>query len=112
MARAETALAAGHSVILDAVFAQAGERAAATELARRTKAHFAAVWLEAPLEVLTDRLAARHGDASDATEEVVAKQLRYDIGHLDWPRVSAGGSPDETLARLRGIVPYRFGGPA
>ena len=112
MARAERALTAGHSVILDAVFAQGDERAAAAELARRTNAKFAAVWLEAPLEVLTARLAARRGDASDATEEVVAKQLRYDLGHLDWPRVAADGTSVETLARLRGIVPYRFDGPA
>ena len=38
-------------------------------------AHFAGVWLEAPPEVLTARVAARRGDASDATAEVVAKQL-------------------------------------
>ncbi|MCX7351370.1 MAG: AAA family ATPase [Alphaproteobacteria bacterium] len=112
MARAEKALAAGHSVVLDAVFAQEDERAAVVELARRTKSQFAGVWLEAPREVLTARLATRRGDASDATAEVVERQLRYDLGHLDWPRVSAGGTSAETLARLRETVPYRFDGPA
>lgn len=112
LARAERALTAGHSVVLDAVFARPDERQAAAELARRTKAHFAAVWLDAPPEVLGQRVTARSGDASDATVEVVAAQLGYDLGQLDWPRIDAGGCAAETLARIRGTVPYRFGGPA
>jgi aminoglycoside phosphotransferase family enzyme/predicted kinase len=112
MARAERALAAGHSVVLDAVFARPDERQAAAELARRSRAHFAAVWLDAPPEVLAARVASRSGDASDATPGVVATQLGYDLGQIDWPRVDASGTPQETLARLRGTVPYRFDGPA
>jgi uncharacterized protein len=112
LARAERALAAGHSVVLDAVFAHESERAAAAELARRTRAHFAGVWLDAPAETLIARIAARQTDASDATADVVAKQVGYDLGQIDWLRVDAGGTPAETLARLRGTVPYRFDGPA
>ena len=112
IARAEKALAAGHSVVLDAVFARPEERQAAAELARRTRAHFAAVWLEAPKETLAARVAMRSGDASDATPGVVAAQLGYDLGRLEWPRVDAAGSREETLALIRGTVPYRFGGPA
>ncbi|MCA3555679.1 AAA family ATPase [Aestuariivirga sp.] len=112
LARAEKALAAGHSVLLDAVFARPDERRAAAELARRTRAHFAGVWLEAPTDVLAARVAARSGDASDATPGVIETQLRYDLGRMDWPRVDAGGTLPETLARIRGTVPYRFDGPA
>ena len=111
-ARAEKALAAGHSVVLDAVFADEGERRAAAEVARRTRAHFAGVWLEAPPALLTSRVAARTGDASDATAEVVAKQLGYDLGPLDWHRVDASGSPAETLARVRQTLPFRAAAPA
>lgn len=110
--RAGRALAAGHSVVLDAVFARPEEREAAMEVARRNRAHFAAVWLEAPAETLAARVSARTGDASDATPEVVKEQLRYDLGPLDWPRIDAGGTPVDTLAGIRGTVPYRFGGPA
>ena len=85
---------------------------AAAEVARRNRAQFAAVWLQAPMETLAARVAARTGDASDATVEVVDRQLGYDLGQMDWPRVDAGGTPAETLARIRGTVPYRFGGPA
>ena len=110
--RAGRALAAGHSVVLDAVFAQPEERAAAAEIARRYRAQFAAVWLDAPPETLTTRITSRSNDASDATSGVVAKQLGYDLGHIDWPRVDASGPPEATLDRLRGTVPYRFDGPA
>lgn len=112
LARAEKALAAGHSVVLDAVFARPEERHAASELARRTRAHFAAVWLEAPQETLGARVSMRRADASDATPGVVATQFGYDLGTLDWPRVDAAGSREDTLARIRRTVPYRFGGPA
>ena len=112
LARAERALAAGHSVVLDAVFAEGGERNAAVELARRSKAQFAGVWLEASPEALSARIAARRDDASDATADVVRKQLGYVLGNLDWLRVNAGGTPDETLKRLRGTVPFRFSAPS
>jgi aminoglycoside phosphotransferase family enzyme/predicted kinase len=112
LARAERALAAGHSVVLDAVFAEEGERTAADELARRSKAQFAGVWLDAPPETLMTRIAGREGDASDATANIIGKQLGYDLGHLDWLRVDAGGTPEETLKRLRGTVPFRFSAPS
>lgn len=112
LARAEKALAAGHSVIFDAVFAHEAERRAAAELARRTRANFAGVWLEAPAGVLTSRVADRRGDASDATTEVVARQLGYDLGAIDWQRADASGTPEQTLARVRGMLPFRAAAPA
>lgn len=112
LARAEKALAAGHSVVLDAVFAREEERRAAAELARRRRAHFAGVWLEAPADVLNVRVAVRQGDASDATVDVVARQLGYDLGILDWVRVDASGTPEATLARVRGMLPFRAAVPA
>lgn len=112
LTRAEKALAAGHSVVLDAVFARPEERAAAEDVARRHRAHFAGVWLDAPAGTLAARVAARRGDASDATPEVIAKQLAYDLGPMNWPRVDASGTLADTLAGIRRTVPYRFGDPA
>ena len=112
LSRAEQALAAGHSVVLDAVFAEEGERTAAAELASRSKAQFAGVWLDAPPETLMTRISGREGDASDATTDVIGKQLGYDLGHLDWLRVDAGGTPVETITRLRRMVPFRFSAPS
>jgi aminoglycoside phosphotransferase family enzyme/predicted kinase len=104
LARAEVALSAGHSVVLDAVFAGADERRRAEMLSRQIGCAFTGVWLEAPADVLKGRVADRRGDASDATAEVVERQLHYDLGALDWPRADAAGTPDETLARVRSML--------
>ncbi len=100
LARAEAALAAGQAVVLDAVFAQESERRAAESLARRRGIAFRGLWLEAAAATLKSRVAARRSDASDATVDVVERQLRYDIGRLDWTRIDAGGSPEDTYERV------------
>lgn len=97
--RARLALAAGHSVVVDAVFAREAERDCIARVAQRLGAAFDGVWLEGRAEELKSRVAARRGDASDATPAVVETQLGYDIGRLDWHRVDAGGSPGDTRAR-------------
>ena len=72
----ETALRAGQSVIVDAVQAKPDERAALAALATRLGVPFTGLWLEAPVETLVRRVAARRGDASDARESVVRAQAR------------------------------------
>lgn len=104
MHRAEQGLAAGHSVIADAVFAQASERRAAEDLAHRAGAGFFGIWLEAPPAILQSRVSHRHGDASDATAEVVAKQLLYDVGTLAWSRLDASGSLEDTIERAKALL--------
>ena len=42
------------------------------------------------------RIAQRTGDASDGTAEVVDKQLAYDLGAIEWSRIDASGTPEET----------------
>lgn len=86
IARAERALRAGHSVVLDAVFAREPERAAAEALADRVGVPFRGIWLDVPKEVAQERVAGRRGDASDATPDVVARQFDYDLGSIRWER--------------------------
>jgi hypothetical protein len=102
LARAGRALEAAHPVVLDAVFAGESERIAAEELARRAHAEFTGLWLEAPPQVLKARVASRTGDASDATPDVVERQLHYEPGRIGWTRIDASGTLDDTLARARG----------
>lgn len=96
-ALADLALAAGRSVVVDAVHARPEERAAIEAVARTHGAPFTGLWLEAPAPLLRARVEARRNDASDATPEVVDRQTGYDTGPMDWLRLDAGIAPD-TLA--------------
>ncbi len=92
-ALARRALAAGATVILDAVHGGAGERDAAAALAAAAAVPFSGLWLEAPPAVLRSRVAARHGDASDATLRVLEGQLERGAGDIAWARLDAAGAP-------------------
>lgn len=54
------------------------------------------LWLQAPLPDLEARVAARTGDASDATVDVVRSAARHDPGAGDWVAIDA---TDATRAR-------------
>lgn len=96
-------LPTGHSVIVDAVFAEPEVRQAIEALARDVGVPFHGIWLEADAETLLNRVGARRNDASDATPEVVRAQLRSDPGPFspEWTVVDARGSLVETLAHVR-----------
>jgi len=94
---AAAALAVGRSVIADAVYARPAERDAIAAVAQRAQVPFCGLWLEAPAETLAARIAARRGDASDATAAVLRRQLAYDLGDIDWHRVDASGPADRVI---------------
>jgi predicted kinase len=87
--RAATVLQAGHSAIVDATFGDVRERHQIADVARCAGVPFVGLWLEAPVQVLMDRLSARHADASDATVDVLHQQLARDEVPRDWQRVNA-----------------------
>ena len=98
---AEDGLAAGQVVVLDAVFARAGERARVEAIARAAAVPFHGLWLEAPPDILRARIGARVGDASDATAAVLDRQLDYDLGAIDWTRVDVSGGDADVIAEAR-----------
>ena len=91
LARAERILRAGHSVVLDAVFAREDERRSAETLAEKVGVPFEGIWLDVPKDVAQARVATRKSDASDATPDVVERQFGYDLGRIGWTRRTAGG---------------------
>lgn len=93
-----SALRSGHSVILDGVFAQPAERAAAAATAAAARCGFHGLWLSAPQDVLVRRVTGRRGDASDATADVVALQVSRGAAGVDWSEIAAGGPAAATLA--------------
>ena len=88
-ALARAALAAGQSVVLDAMFLDPAMRAAAEAVAAPHP--FAGFWLEAPLGLLRTRVAGRGADASDATVEVLDRAAAVDPGPVAWMRLDAAG---------------------
>jgi hypothetical protein len=106
---AAIALAAGQSVVIDAAHLKAAERLAEADLASRRQAQFTGLWLEAPTDVLFERVARRKDDASDATQAVVAAQAQEKIGAMDWERLDASASRDslidQALASIRRSPP-------
>lgn len=103
-ARAATALRQGVSVVLDAAFLSAAEREPLPALAKASGATFRDLFLEADIRVRLQRIAARGRDASDANREVALMQENCDIGALDWPKVDACGSPQDTLLRAKAYL--------
>jgi len=98
-------LSAGRSVILDGVFSKPAERARVAALAKEAGVPFTGLWLEAPADILMARVRGRSGDASDATAEVVERQLRGDPGDLSaWRRIDASPALEAVLAAARKAI--------
>ncbi len=97
--KARRVLAAGHSAVADAVFADPDERKQIQNAAGA--AAFRGLFLTADLATRVSRVGGRTGDASDADAAVARAQEQYDLGTLDWAKVDASGAPEETL-RKRG----------
>jgi len=102
--KAAIGLAAGYTVIIDAVALRNEERSSFAEVARAAAIPFSGLWLEAQPQVMTDRIRGRIRDASDASPEVLAEQLRHDPGGIDWIRIDAGGRPEVCLAAARRAI--------
>jgi aminoglycoside phosphotransferase family enzyme/predicted kinase len=103
-AEAQTAIAAGSSVIIDAVSAKAEERTAFAALGKRLNLPFDGIWLEAPPEILRARIGARKNDASDADLAVLEQQLGYDLGTMDWHRIDASPAAEAIVeAALKAV---------
>ena len=95
---ARRVVAAGHSVIVDAVFARPVEREQIAALAQAGNIAFRGFFLTADLATRVARVGARARDASDADADVARSQERYELGLLDWARIDASGTPEATLS--------------
>jgi hypothetical protein len=101
LARAETLLAAGRSVILDGTFLDDTRRKAAENLAVRSGIGFRGLWLTAPKSALIERVTLRRGDASDADAAVVTAQIaasQATAQDMGWVPIDAGGTMETTRA--------------
>ncbi len=104
--KARRAIAAGHSAVVDAVFAKPQERALVEQSAQVLGVPFHGIFLEADLSTRIRRVGGRSRDASDADAAVAREQENYGLGTLSWARVDASGTPQETLARARAAMSW------
>lgn len=104
-AKAARVMAAGHSAIVDAVFATAEERQAIARAA--TSAPFQGLFLTADLDTRVARVGSRVADASDANADVARQQEQYRIGTVDWAEIDASGTPQDTLEHAKAALKLR-----
>jgi uncharacterized protein len=105
--RAVHVLSQGHSVVVDAVFAQEAERAAICDAARRANVRFVGLFLAADLATRLSRVGNRERDASDATSDIAGLQESYNIGTLDWAEIDASGTPEKTRKQCEQQIAHR-----
>jgi len=105
---AERALAtvkAGHAAIADAVYQNASDRDEIASIARQAGVPFIGLWIDGPPAVLARRLQRRVPDPSDATPDVLHRQLLSPVGPLAWQRLD--GSLDAGRVRQCAEARYR-----
>jgi aminoglycoside phosphotransferase family enzyme/predicted kinase len=102
--RAATALDAGYAAVIDAVALRAEERRAFADVAAAAGVPFTGLWLDAPGETMRARIGARRGDASDASAEVLGRQLEHDSGAVDWRRIDASADVEASLIAARRVL--------
>jgi predicted kinase len=85
---------AGYVAIIDAVAGTEAQRAAIRDAAVVEHVPLVGLWLEAPLEMMDARLAARRGDASDATAAVLRRQQAQATAPSDWAHLDASQTVD------------------
>ena len=51
-------------------------------------------------DVMVRRVGERRRNASDATADVVERQVSYDLGVIEWDRVDSSGSRQDTMRKV------------
>ncbi len=103
-ARARLALAAGHCVVVDAVFADPAERHTMRDIALAAGVEFRGLWLDCPAQTRLARVAGRTDDASDAGVAVAAGQMARELGEIDWRHLDAAAAPAQVISEARRAV--------
>jgi uncharacterized protein len=102
--KARRILAAGHSAIVDAVFARPQERTVMAAVGASAGIPLRGLFLTADLRTRIDRVGARAADASDADVAVAKSQEHYDVGPIDWTPIDASGTAEHALALAKSVL--------
>lgn len=97
-------LAGGGQVVVDAVYDTEEHRSAIETVAAKLGVPFTGLWLDAAPEVLKSRIEARPQGASDATAEVLDRQMERDRGTIHWHRLSSDTALDELVGKAERLA--------
>jgi len=97
-------LAAGQSVIVDAVFGGTADTRPLKDILRSLGLRLEGFWLDAPAAVLHPWVRSRTNDASDADEAVLERQLANLQRPAGWRVVDASGTPQDTADNLMKLL--------
>jgi predicted kinase len=98
--RTQLILAEGGSVVADAVFDKSEDRDNIERIASEANVRFAGFWLVADPSVLWCRVKERKGGPSDATVDILSRQLQRDPGTLSWHKIEADRTVAEITAKM------------
>jgi uncharacterized protein len=105
---ARSAVLAGRSVIVDAVFAEPARRRMMEGVAEDLGVPFVGCWLSAPEEVLVARTELRRNDVSDADTAVVRRQHALGAGPIDWRLVDAAATRESVVQSVSDLLARTF----
>jgi predicted kinase len=97
-------LSEGGSVVADAVFDRPADRSRIGEEAGRRDLSFLGIWLQADPAVLWQRISNRGSGPSDATVDVLSRQLQRHVDGITWRRIDAARQPSEIVADILRIA--------
>ncbi|TIU22275.1 MAG: aminoglycoside phosphotransferase, partial [Mesorhizobium sp.] len=101
--RADLILSEGGSVIADAVFDRPADRDRIEKAANGGDIAFAGFWLEADPLVLWQRVSERSGGPSDATIDILSRQLQRKATPSTWRKVDADRKLADIAAELASL---------
>jgi predicted kinase len=97
-------LKAGYVAIADAVFGRSEEQELIAGIAERARVPFSGIWLDGPTDILEQRVAARRGDASDATAHVLRAQLGFVTKPEGWRTIHVSLPREEIAAQAMKLL--------
>jgi aminoglycoside phosphotransferase family enzyme/predicted kinase len=106
--KAQLVLGAGHSLIVDAVYDSERDRSKLENLAKSLGVSMQGLWLRADPAIAVARVAARQGDASDATPNVVQAQFARGVGPLSGQWILLDASTDTTTTLQAALAAMRL----
>src|SRR5690606_11007940 len=98
--RADLILAEGGSVVADAVFDRPSDRLRIEQAAMERRVSFLGVWLDVSPDVMWRRVEQRRGGPSDATVDILSRQLERDAGAITWHRLDAARRPARVVSDI------------